>query len=141
MTVGPALWPEVPPGLDPSRTTRSRRRGLPTVGGRSVRLSVLLVHRPDAVPDPTSHNTAVPRRSQAFAMIPSAFPASLTAHADTRSPARRMDVLADSAPQPQGGAVCTACPHPVARHDAIGLRFCHATLKGSTTRGCVCRSS
>jgi hypothetical protein len=33
MTVGPALWPEVPPGLDPSRTTRYPQAGLPTVGG------------------------------------------------------------------------------------------------------------
>jgi hypothetical protein len=29
----------------------------------------------------------------------------------------------------------------VARHDALGLRFCHATLKGAITRGCICRSS
>jgi hypothetical protein len=33
------------------------------------------------------------------------------------------------------------CPHPVARHDAMGLRFCHATLKGAIARGCICRSS
>jgi hypothetical protein len=33
------------------------------------------------------------------------------------------------------------CSHPVARHDSIGLRFCHATLKGAIARGCICRSS
>jgi hypothetical protein len=41
-------------------------------------------------------------------------------------------------------AACTACPHPLAAHDAISLRFCHATpgLTGdTTTRGCVCPTS
>jgi hypothetical protein len=35
---------------------------------------------------------------------------------------------------------CDVCPHPLAKHDAIGLRFCSATLSGAITRGCVCRS-
>ena len=74
-------------------------------------------------------------------MNPRALPTPMTARAATNSPAERMHVVADSAPQPQSGAVCTACPHPVARHDAIGLRFCRATSTGTTTRGCVCRSS
>jgi hypothetical protein len=39
---------------------------------------------------------------------------------------------------------CAACPHPLADHDAISLRFCRATEDhrggGATTRGCVCPS-
>jgi hypothetical protein len=41
-------------------------------------------------------------------------------------------------------AACTSCPHPLAAHDAISVRFCRATagLTGdTTTRGCVCPSS
>ena len=34
---------------------------------------------------------------------------------------------------------CAVCPHPLAAHDAISLRFCRATeAQASTTRGCVC---
>jgi hypothetical protein len=34
---------------------------------------------------------------------------------------------------------CAVCPHPIAAHDAISLRFCRATgALASTTRGCVC---
>jgi hypothetical protein len=65
----------------------------------------------------------------------------MTATADVRSPVERMQGLADSAPQPLDGADCGVCPHPVARHDSMGLRFCHATLKGAIARGCICRSS
>jgi hypothetical protein len=36
--------------------------------------------------------------------------------------------------------LCAVCPHPLARHDAIGLRFCTATTDGAFDRGCVCRS-
>ena len=39
---------------------------------------------------------------------------------------------------PVGGA-CDVCPHPVAEHDALGLRFCRATLAGAFSRGCICR--
>jgi hypothetical protein len=74
-------------------------------------------------------------------MRPSAFAGAMTATADVKSPVERMRGLADSAPQPLGGADCAVCPHPVARHDSIGLRFCHATLKGAIARGCICRSS
>ena len=63
-----------------------------------------------------------------------------TLAADVRSPAERMQELADSAPQPLDRADCAACPHPVARHDSLGLRFCHATLKAAIARGCICRS-
>jgi hypothetical protein len=65
----------------------------------------------------------------------------MTATAGVRSPVERMQGLADSAPQPLNGADCAVCPHPVARHDSMGLRFCHATLKGAIARGCICRSS
>jgi hypothetical protein len=60
---------------------------------------------------------------------------------DARSPVERMQQLADNAPQPLEAADCAVCPHPVARHDSMGLRFCHATLKGAIARGCICRSS
>ncbi|WP_208104313.1 RGCVC family protein [Geodermatophilus obscurus] len=36
---------------------------------------------------------------------------------------------------------CDVCQHSLACHDAIGLRFCRATLNGAITRGCVCRPS
>ncbi|MGZ4607252.1 MAG: RGCVC family protein [Blastococcus sp.] len=41
----------------------------------------------------------------------------------------------------QFDAACDVCPHPLAGHDAIGLRYCRATLAGAFTRGCVCRIS
>ena len=52
-------------------------------------------------------------------------------------------VLTDDAPidtQEPDGLACDVCPHPVSAHDAIGLRFCRATLQGAFTRGCVCPS-
>jgi hypothetical protein len=40
---------------------------------------------------------------------------------------------------------CSACPHPLAAHDAISLRFCRATedqlVDAAATRGCVCPSA
>jgi hypothetical protein len=36
---------------------------------------------------------------------------------------------------------CVACPHLRADHDAIGLRYCQATVTSALTRGCVCRVS
>ena len=74
-------------------------------------------------------------------MTPLARARATSATADARSAVERMQELADNAPQPPEGADCAVCPHPVARHDALGLRFCHATLKGAITRGCICRSS
>jgi len=42
---------------------------------------------------------------------------------------------------PLEAAACAVCPHPLAAHDAISLRFCRATAaQASTTRGCVCPS-
>jgi hypothetical protein len=34
---------------------------------------------------------------------------------------------------------CPACAHPLADHDAIGVRFCRATVAGAFERGCICR--
>jgi hypothetical protein len=37
---------------------------------------------------------------------------------------------------------CAVCPHPLAAHDTISLRFCSATAaQASSTRGCVCPST
>jgi hypothetical protein len=55
----------------------------------------------------------------------------MTATADISS-VERMQELADSAPQPLDGADCAVCPHPVARHDSMGLRFCHAHPPGAS---------
>ena len=41
----------------------------------------------------------------------------------------------------QDAAVCDVCPHHAAAHDAIGRRFCQATLDGALPRGCACRSA
>lgn len=46
---------------------------------------------------------------------------------------------------PDGGtpdvATCSACPHLLATHDAIGARFCRATTANTLSRGCVCAKS
>lgn len=34
---------------------------------------------------------------------------------------------------------CPACDHDLERHDAIGRRFCDATLAHALQRGCICR--
>lgn len=34
---------------------------------------------------------------------------------------------------------CSVCGHPMRAHDAIGTRFCAATMTGSLNRGCVCQ--
>jgi hypothetical protein len=47
-----------------------------------------------------------------------------------------LDRPADAVPATLSG--CDACPHPVSGHDAIGLRFCRATLDSALARGCVC---
>jgi hypothetical protein len=50
-------------------------------------------------------------------------------------------------PQDSGGipdldvldlATCPACPHPLVTHDAIGTRFCRATIARALPRGCTC---
>jgi hypothetical protein len=35
-------------------------------------------------------------------------------------------------------AACPACPHPLVTHDAIGTRFCRATIARALSRGCTC---
>ncbi|MGY2084674.1 RGCVC family protein [Blastococcus sp. SYSU DS0539] len=40
--------------------------------------------------------------------------------------------------QPAAALSCTACPHPLAGHDRISLRFCEATRTHDSARGCVC---
>lgn len=34
---------------------------------------------------------------------------------------------------------CSVCGHPMRAHDAIGSRFCAATMAGALTRNCVCQ--
>jgi hypothetical protein len=34
---------------------------------------------------------------------------------------------------------CDVCEHPRELHDAIGRRFCAATISNALTRGCICR--
>ena len=47
----------------------------------------------------------------------------------------------DSADGRLAAGACAVCPHPLAAHDAISLRFCSATAAlAATTRGCVCPS-
>ena len=36
---------------------------------------------------------------------------------------------------------CSVCPHPWADHDALGVRFCTATMGSANSRGCICRKS
>ena len=44
-----------------------------------------------------------------------------------------------TATAPAEAAACAVCPHPLAAHDAISLRYCSATAaQAATTRGCVC---
>jgi hypothetical protein len=54
----------------------------------------------------------------------------------TSTPAQTTAVIADRPEVAEGG--CDTCPHPVAAHDAISLRFCSATRAAALTRGCVC---
>ncbi|MBB3082448.1 RGCVC family protein [Geodermatophilus sabuli] len=38
-------------------------------------------------------------------------------------------------------AGCAVCPHPIAGHDPIALRYCRATQDTAAQRGCVCRNT
>jgi hypothetical protein len=49
--------------------------------------------------------------------------------------------VARALPPPADAAACAMCPHALAAHDAISLRFCRATQAHATTRGCVCPSA
>ncbi|WP_208113942.1 RGCVC family protein [Actinomycetospora succinea] len=46
------------------------------------------------------------------------------------------DRLPSQRPVPE---TCSVCPHPWAAHDALGARFCLATIAAVRTRGCICR--
>ncbi|MHA3704178.1 RGCVC family protein [Jatrophihabitans sp. YIM 134969] len=35
-------------------------------------------------------------------------------------------------------ALCEACPHPAAAHDATSRRYCAATTAAASARGCIC---
>jgi hypothetical protein len=53
------------------------------------------------------------------------------------TPAASVSTTPDTAVDRAGA--CAVCPHPLAAHDTISLRFCRATgAQASTTRGCVC---
>lgn len=45
-------------------------------------------------------------------------------------PARIVQSVAEGA--------CPTCPHALATHDRISLRYCRAGAGRATTRGCVC---
>jgi len=58
-----------------------------------------------------------------------------------------MPASAPVAAQPDGSTAdgspvtdtrCDVCPHALADHDPIGLRFCRATRSAGAERGCVC---
>ena len=34
---------------------------------------------------------------------------------------------------------CQMCPHDIAEHDVVGLRYCDATRTSALTRSCLCR--
>ncbi len=36
---------------------------------------------------------------------------------------------------------CPACPHDIAAHDRISLRFCAVTTSSAIDRGCACPTS
>jgi hypothetical protein len=55
------------------------------------------------------------------------------------TPAPTVSSGSDRTVEEVGG--CAVCPHDLAAHDAIALRFCQATQATATTRGCVCPSS
>jgi hypothetical protein len=42
-------------------------------------------------------------------------------------------------PQFVDDPICDVCPHSVVDHDAIGSRFCRATMDSAIIRSCVCR--
>lgn len=41
--------------------------------------------------------------------------------------------------RPDAGDQCPACAHRRSDHDALGTRFCAATIVAGLTRGCICR--
>lgn len=45
-------------------------------------------------------------------------------------------VLTDA--RPDGDDQCPACAHARSDHDALGTRFCAATITSRLARGCIC---
>lgn len=39
---------------------------------------------------------------------------------------------------PESTLSCTACPHSLASHDPLGIRFCAATSDRNLDRKCIC---
>ena len=58
--------------------------------------------------------------------------------APVSSPAETLAVPEVTTDRPVQAGACAVCPHPLAAHDAISLRFCRATEARAATRGCVC---
>ncbi|HEY2224819.1 RGCVC family protein [Actinomycetospora sp.] len=42
-----------------------------------------------------------------------------------------------AAPEAPPGT-CSVCPHPWDAHDALGRRYCSASMASSQSRGCIC---
>jgi hypothetical protein len=57
----------------------------------------------------------------------------------TAAPTRERTPLAQVVAPPANDPRCDVCPHAVADHDPIGLRFCRATAASALVRGCVCQ--
>ncbi len=72
------------------------------------------------------------------ALLPRRDPASLAVAAVPPS-APLSPPLSSAPPVPTASPACDACRHDLDGHDAIGLRFCRATVAGALTRGCICR--
>lgn len=58
---------------------------------------------------------------------------------DTTVTTANLPTTAESATTIDDALICEACQHPVDAHDALGLRFCAATVAAELSRGCICR--
>lgn len=58
---------------------------------------------------------------------------------DTTVTTANLPTTAESAATIDDALFCEACQHPVDAHDALGLRFCAATVAAELPRGCICR--
>ena len=57
------------------------------------------------------------------------------------APTQSLPATDTPADGPLAAGACAVCPHPLAAHDTISLRFCTATAAiAATTRGCICPS-
>jgi hypothetical protein len=54
-------------------------------------------------------------------------------------PAETTDTEVAVQPAQSAEPQCAVCQHDLARHDAVGLRYCQASEARSLTRGCICR--